>query len=43
MEIFFLGLAYLGEYALVWSACQCNEGIYNLLLIRGADPDAKDR
>ena len=37
------GLAYLGEYALAWSACQCNEGIYNALLVKGANPDAKDR
>ena len=31
----FLGLAYMGEYALAWSACQCNEGVYNLLLAKG--------
>ena len=37
------GLAYLGEYALAWSACQCNEGVYNLLLAGGANPDSKDR
>ena len=37
------GLAYLGEYALAWSAFQNNEGVYNLLLQRGADPNAKDR
>ena len=37
------GLAYLGEYALAWCACQCNEGIYNMLMLRGADPNAKDR
>ena len=36
------GLAYMGEYPLTWSAFLCNEGIYNLLLDRGADPDAQD-
>ena len=36
------GLAYMGEYPLAWSAFLCNEGIYNLLLERGADPDAQD-
>ena len=39
---YFQGLAYMGEYPLAWSACLCNEGIYNLLLLKGADPDAKD-
>lgn len=39
----FEGLAYLGEYALAWAACNSNEGIYNLLLTKGADPDAPDR
>ena len=38
----FQGLAYMGEYPLAWSACLCNEGIYNLLLLKGADPDAQD-
>ena len=33
----------MGEYALAWAACQCNEGVYNLLLAKGANPDAKDR
>lgn len=37
------GLAYLGEYHLAWAACQANETIYNLLLEKGADPDAQDR
>ena len=36
------GLAYMGEYPLTWSAFLCNEGIYNLLLDKGADPDAQD-
>ena len=36
------GLAYMGEYPLAWSAFLCNEGIYNLLLEKGADPDAQD-
>lgn len=36
------GLAYLGEYPLSWAACMANETIYNLLLDRGADPDAQD-
>ena len=35
------GLAYMGEYPLTWSAFLCNEGIYNLLLEKGADPDAQ--
>ena len=43
MSNVFLGLAYMGEYALAWAACQCNEGVYNLLLAKGANPDAKDR
>ena len=33
------GLAYLGEYPLAWSACLCNETIYNLLVEEGADPN----
>ncbi len=36
------GLAYLGEYHLAWAACLGNEGIYNLLLEHGANPDAQD-
>ena len=32
----------MGEYPLTWSAFLCNEGIYNLLLDKGADPDAQD-
>ena len=36
------GLAYLGDYHLAWAACQANETIYNLLLEKGADPDAQD-
>ena len=36
------GLAYLGEYPLAWAACTANETIYNLLLDKGADPDAQD-
>jgi len=36
------GLAYLGEYALSWAACSSNEGVYNALLQRGANPDAQD-
>ena len=36
------GLAYLGGYPLAWAACLCNETIYNLLLEKGADPDAQD-
>ena len=32
----------MGEYPLAWSACLCNEGMYNLLLLKGADPDAED-
>ena len=32
----------MGEYPLAWAACLCNEGIYNLLLLKGADPDAQD-
>ncbi len=36
------GLAYLGEYALAWSACLNNESIYNLLVEKGANPDAQD-
>ena len=32
----------MGEYPLSWAACLCNEGIYNLLLLKGADPDAQD-
>ena len=36
------GLAYMGEYPLTWAAFLCNEGIYNLLLDKGADPDAQD-
>ena len=32
----------MGEYPLAWSAFLCNEGIYNLLLEKGADPDAQD-
>ena len=36
------GLAYMGEYPLTWAAFLCNEGVYNLLLDKGADPDAQD-
>lgn len=36
------GLAYLGEYPLSWASCTANESIYNLLLEKGADPDAQD-
>ncbi len=36
------GLAYLGEYHLAWAACTDNETIYNLLLEKGANPDAQD-
>ena len=32
----------MGEYPLAWSAFLCNEGIYNLLIDKGADPDAQD-
>ena len=32
----------MGEYPLAWSAFLCNEGLYNLLLMKGADPDAQD-
>ena len=42
-ETTYEGLAYLGEYATAWSACNSNEGVYNLLILRGADPNAKDR
>ena len=31
-----------GASGLAWAACLCNEGIYNLLLLKGADPDAQD-
>jgi len=37
------GLAYLGEYALAWSCCMSNEGVYNLLVLGGADPNSMDR
>ena len=33
----------LGEYALAWSCCMSNEGVYNLLVLGGADPNAMDR
>ena len=29
----------MGEYPLAWSACLCNETIYNLLVEEGADPN----
>jgi ankyrin repeat protein len=32
----------MGEYPLAWSACLNNEGMYNLLLLKGADPNMKD-
>ena len=32
----------MGEYPLTWAAFLCNEGVYNLLLDKGADPDAQD-
>ena len=36
------GLAYFGEYPLAWAACCNNESAYNLLVDRGADPNAQD-
>lgn len=36
------GLAYFGEYPLAWAACCNNESAYNLLIDRGADPNAQD-
>ena len=32
----------MGGYPRAWSTFLCNEGIYNLLLEKGADPDAQD-
>ena len=36
------GLAYFGELPLAWAACCNNESAYNLLVDRGADPNAQD-
>jgi transient receptor potential cation channel subfamily V protein 6 len=36
------GLAYLGEYHLAWAACYANESIYNSILEKGGNPDARD-
>ncbi|CAG0896718.1 unnamed protein product [Darwinula stevensoni] len=36
------GLAYFGEYPLVWAACCFNEALYNYLLDRGGDPNLQD-
>ncbi|CAG0880517.1 unnamed protein product [Cyprideis torosa] len=37
------GLAYFGEYPLVWAACCNNEAVYNYLLEHGGDPNIQDQ
>ncbi|KAK2725018.1 hypothetical protein QYM36_001463 [Artemia franciscana] len=36
------GLAYFGELPLAWATCVANETAYNMLIEKGADPNARD-